>query len=341
MRCGLHRTRPLLLAAVFCLPVILTSCSTGDDGVELGRDHVTAVVLPFLSQMPFHIAAEEGFFAEQNLDVDFLRVGRNQDIMAVLAQGDVDVAAGMLTLNELSLASAGAPIRVVAALTTSTPDQCTFAAVVVRREHLESGALDDRDQISRFRFDINPFIPLGYAVDELLRSYDLTLDDVDTVDLPPPAALDSLRRGLVDVTADSEPWISMHVATGEAVIWRSVGELIPNYVHSVLMFGPALIDERPEVGERFMVAILKAVRQLRLGKTARNLAIVEKASGLTAEQVAGACWPMPSHDARIDATAFRGYQEWSVGRGLLDRVLLENELFDHRFIDHANVELAK
>jgi hypothetical protein len=32
----------------------------------------------------------------------------------------------------------------------------------------------------------------------------------------------------------------------------------------------------------------------------------------------------------------RGYQEWNVARGFLDRVLAEDEFVDHRFIDHAN-----
>ena len=82
--------------------------------------------------------------------------------------------------------------------------------------------------------------------------------------------------------------------------------------------------------------MLKAVRQFNLGKTTRNLALVEKFTGLSSEQVAAACWPPIRGDARIDASALRGYQEWNVARGFLDRVLAEDELVDHRFIDYAN-----
>ena len=131
------------------------------------------------------------------------------------------------------------------------------------------------------------------------------------------------------------------MATGEAVIWRDVYEIIPNYVHSVMLYGPTLMDERPEVGKRFMTAVLKAIRQYRLGKTPRNLEIVEQATGLTREQVADACWPTPSDHAGVDASAFRGYQEWSVARGLLDRVLSEAELVDQRFVEFANAELNR
>ena len=330
-----------LATAVVCLVALSASCSAPGDEATRGRDQVTVVALPFLSQMPLHIAAEEGFFAEQNLDVEFHMLGRNQDIMAVLAHGDVDVAAGLLTVNELSLASAGARLRVVASLTSSVEGACTSVAIIVRREHVESGALTDPEQIRRLRFDVNALIPLGYAMDRYLNSFGLTIDDVDAIEVPPPAALETLRQGDIDVTIDSEPFISMHMATGEAAIWQAVEDVLPDYVHSVLMYGPTLIDERPDVGERFMTAVLKAIRQYRLGKTPRNLEIVERVTRLTPEQVSAACWPTPSHDARVDPSAFLGYQQWSVSRGLLDRVLAAGELFDLRFIDHANAELSR
>jgi hypothetical protein len=43
----------------------------------------------------------------------------------------------------------------------------------------------------------------------------------------------------------------------------------------------------------------------------------------------------------VNTSVFLGYQQWSVARGLLDRVLTEDELYDHRFIDRANAALAR
>ena len=79
-------------------------------------DHVTAVVLPFLTMLPFYIAQEEGYFTEQRLEVEFLRLQRNHEIMTALARGEVEIAAGMMTVNELSLAAMGARVRMVAEL---------------------------------------------------------------------------------------------------------------------------------------------------------------------------------------------------------------------------------
>jgi NitT/TauT family transport system substrate-binding protein len=334
--------RVTTLAAVCACAAITAGACSGDGERPLpGFDRVTAVVLPYLTMMPFHIAAEEGDFAEQRLDVEFRRLARNQDIMTALARGDVDVAAGMLTVNELSLAAAGARLRMVAAIGELSPESCPYLAVVARKEHRDSGALADPDRVRSLRFDVNRVLPLAYFLEGILEPLHLTIDDVDSVDVPPAAALEALRRGDIDVTIDSEPYVSLHLSNGGAVVWGALEQRFPRFAVSVLMFGPTLLDERPEVGERFATAMLKGIRRSALGKTPENQAIVVRETGLAPEVVARACWPTFSETARIDPEVFLGYQEWSVAHGLVDRVLAEDELFDHRFIDFANAELTR
>jgi hypothetical protein len=48
-----------------------------------------------------------------------------------------------------------------------------------------------------------------------------------------------------------------------------------------------------------------------------------------------------SENARIDPATLRAYQQWSVDEGLVDHVIPDDELFDDRFIEYANAELAK
>ena len=328
----------LVLGLVLALP--LAGCAGGDTGPETAPDRVRAVVLPYLTMVPFHIAAEEGYFAEQNLDVEFLRLESDVQLMTVLARGDVDVSAGFLTVNVLNQVAMGERVRLVAALGHAAPEHCAFQAIIARREHLESGALDDPARIRQLRMDTDVLLPLGYWLDVFVRPFGLTIDDLDLVRIPPAAALEALANGTLDVTMEAEPLLGRHLATGEAIVWSALKDVLPGYQISMLMYGPTILDDRPEVGERFAVAMVKAVRRLRLGKTPRNLAIVERATGLEAREVADACWPAMSEDARIDSAVLRGFQEWVVGRGYVDRVLEDDELYDHRFIDHANVALA-
>jgi NitT/TauT family transport system substrate-binding protein len=191
------------------------------------------------------------------------------------------------------------------------------------------------------RWDADVLLPYGYWLDTVLQPFDLTLDDVTIVNLPEAAAVEALRSGAVDVTLISEPFLGLLADSPEAAVWKRTNDLFPDYQISVMMYGPALLDERPGVGERFATAMLRAIRQYMDGKTPRNLAIVERASGLSAAEVEAACWPSARADGRISLANFHGYQQWAVSRGLADRALTDAELVDHRFVDYANRELSK
>jgi NitT/TauT family transport system substrate-binding protein len=326
---------------LLALALALTACGGAPEGATGQPDRVRAVVSPYLNMMPFHIAAEEGFFVEQNLDVEFLRLGRTQDIMASLASGDIDAAGGMLTVNELNLALRGAGVRLIMDLGYLSQDHCTFNAVIVRREHVESGAIEDPERIRRMVLDADLLIPFGQWMDKLLGPYGLTVDDLETVNLPSPAAIEAFANGSIDITLESEPFLSMYRDMDEAAIWMPVEQLAPDYVIALVMFGPTLVNERREVGERFATAMLKALRQYSLGKTPRNMQIVIGATGLAEERLTAACWPTIHADGQIDPAVFREYQEWNVARGFTDRMVADEELFDRHFMDHANAELAR
>ena len=73
--------------------------------------------------------------------------------------------------------------------------------------------------------------------------------------------------GGISVSNTAEPFISRLIASGEVEIWRPTSEVNPYHPISVLLYGASLLDERPEAGERFAAAVLRALRQFRGGKT--------------------------------------------------------------------------
>jgi len=339
-RVGIFLVVTAVMAGV-TLPAASSGCSTRRPADASGRDHVRAVVMPYLTFMPFHIASEEGYFEAQGLDVEFVRLERIQELMTGLALGEVDVAAGMLTINVLNSVAKGARMRIVAALGHLPADGCSFNAIVARRDLIESGALSDPARLRGLRFDADVLLPYGYWLDEAVRPYGLTIDDLTIVNLPESAAVEAVRNGSVDVTLMSEPYLSELAGSPEADIWKPTNQMFPGYQISVMMYGPTLLDERPDVGERFATAMLQAIRQYMEGKTPRNLAIVERASGLGPDEVAAACWPAARADGRVDLDGFHGYQAWAVARGYADRELVAAELVDNRFVDYANRELPR
>ena len=321
----------LLAALVSC-----SACGANDPSPSAAPDKMRVIAHPFISATVLHMAKEEGFFEEQNLDVEFVKLARNMDAIPALARGEVDAGMGQLTVNILNAIAGGAKIRLVAGTTYLATDSCVSSAVVARRELLESGQLEDIGQLRDLRFELDVILPQGYYVHRLLAPHGYTLDDLDIVNLPVPANVDALTGGSIDLTVLSEPYLTKVLDSGEAVIFRATHQLVPDYQVSSVLFGSRLLEERPDLGQRFMVAVVKALRQFRDGKTSRNLEIVERATRLSRPILDSVCWPSAREDARVVSSGLSEFQQWLVTRGLIERVLSDEEYIDHRFVEYAD-----
>ena len=51
-------------------------------------------------------------------------------------------------------------------------------------------------------------------------------------------------------------------------------------------------------------------------------------TGLPREQLARTCWPTVPEGLEVEVAQIRAYEEWSLRRGVLDRALQDEELFD-------------
>lgn len=333
--------RVAALSGVVLAALVLVVWATGREAPGPGApDRVRAVVMPYLTFMPFHIAAEEGYFEAQDLEVEFVLLPRIQELMTGLARGDVDVAGGMATTTVFNSIAGGARMRLIGAL-GHLPSDCAFSGAVARRELIEDGSLEDPGRLRELTWDADLLIPYGFWLHRLLRPYGLDVDDLSLVNLPEATAVEALVNDTVDVALATEPFLgALADRPDDAVLWQDFGDIVPGYQISNIMYGPSLLDERSDVGERFAIAMLRAIRQYRQGKTPRNMAIVEAATGLTSDQVREACWPDARPDGRIPTGAFRDYQRWMLDRDLVERLLEEDEFVDRRFIQHANEALA-
>jgi NitT/TauT family transport system substrate-binding protein len=326
---------------LMCATPAIVACGPADQQSAPAPDKLKLIALPLLSWAPFDIAEAEGFFSEQNLEVEFIRLTRPSDALPSLAQGDVDIGAGLLTVALMNAIAGGARIKLVADKGHLAADGCTHSALLVTQSLVESGALDQPDLLRGLRLEINPLLPEAFYTDLALREVGLSLDDLEILTLPPAAEPDALATGAVDLLVAAEPQLSLLEKTGNAVIWRRSEQVIPGTQWASVLYGRSLLDERQDVGERFMVAYLKAVRQYNEGKTPRNVEILMNRTGLAEELLRSACWPPIDNDIRVKTGSLREYQEWAVSRGIAERVLTEDELADHRFAEHANAVLGR
>jgi NitT/TauT family transport system substrate-binding protein len=334
-----HFLRQSLLAGLLFLVWFAPLHSAVGDSVDSKLDEVKVSILPFLYYAPFHVAQKEGFFKEQNLRVEFVKLGRSQRMIAV-AQGQIDVSGTLIRASTLNIMQGDSEVRIVADKGFLSTKGCVESALMINQKVYESGRLDSPDGLKGLRISFEPMTMEGYYMEKFLHSKGLVLSDVKSLILPTPASeFEALGKGAVDMVSYSEPWITRTMKLKMGRVYLPVKEIIPGAQYAVVLYGPNLRVQRPDVGKRFMVAYLKGVRQYNQGKTDRNLEIIAEVTRLDPALLKEMCWPAFADDGRIKLQSVLDFQVWALKKGFLRASLPPNRIWDNRFVEYANQHL--
>jgi NitT/TauT family transport system substrate-binding protein len=300
---------------------------------------LTVSILPFLSYAPVFIALEEGYFAEQGFDVEFVRIDKTSEAMPALAQGQIDVASGFFDVSTLNAIAQGGDIRYVSDKGFLDPNGCSASTFVVRKDLLEAGTLDDLKNIKGMKVALTPASSAEYALDVLLKDVGLSSSDVEILNIPLPARLEGMGNKSVDIAAVSDPWTLRIVNAGYGEVWNPWEKLMPDFQFSINMYGPNFLKKNPEFGKKYMMAYLKGVRQYNEGKTPRNIEIIAKHTQMEPSEVEQSCWMSMRDDGMIDIAGMSGFQEWAIAKGLQIKEIPPEDLLDLSFVESANEAL--
>jgi NitT/TauT family transport system substrate-binding protein len=331
-----NRRRPALALAG---ALWLYACASPDTRLaEPGRVTLKVLLLPSLSSAPLFIAADDGYFARQRLDIEFVKMARSADALVALTQGDLDVWTGSVSFALMNAIARDDRIRIVSDKGYFAEAGCAYGALMVRRALVETGAVDQPGKLRGRRIAFNASASPGFFMEKYLGQAGLALEDIQPADIPDGAVVaEALRIGSVDAAFVLEPWVTRTKRAGTAVLLASAARVLPDYQHMVIAYGPSLLARDPDTGGRFMAAYLGAVRQYNEGKTARNTEVLARNTGLDADLLQEACWPAMRGDGRVDQDSLAEFQRWGLRRGLLDRALLPGRYWDPTFVDSAAV----
>jgi NitT/TauT family transport system substrate-binding protein len=326
-----------LVSAALLAGLSFAACGPRAQPAEApAKDVVTLNYQPYISFGAFFVGEEEGCFAEQGLELRYVPVARSMDSLSAVAQGDLDVLSGYLSIGLLNAIASGAQIRMVADKGHVDPARPPQAALLVRRALAEKGVLEKPEKLRGLRLALDYNVLETMMTERALARAGLTLDDMEIVKLPPAGRITALANGTVDISLEGEPWIARALKAGSAVIWLTDNDLIPGYQCFYVAFGPSLLRDRPEVGRRFMIAYLKSVRRYNQGKTDANVEVVARRTKLDPDLVRQAGWPAIRSDGMIEPQSILEFQNWAFSKGLLNRKLETDEFWDPSFAQHAD-----
>ena len=280
------------------------------------------------------IALEEGYFEEAGLQPEVVTWNGGMETLPLLAQGRIDfMPTGVFSVAEVNVIQRGARIRLVRARSMHTTGRCDYRSFVARSELLDSGRLRDLASIKGLRLSTSRTQTDFYYWATLLERAGLELDDVILNHIGGNGLPVALHRDLVDVGVPGEPSLAQALAGGHAKIWIPVSQILPNRQNSFLLFGPNLLDQRPEVGRKVLAALHRAVAQyLDPARYERNVEIFARHTRMPAEDVRAMCWPGWSANGVIDLPALEEFQRWARSEGFIDAVVAAAGLVDQRFL---------
>ncbi len=334
--------KPLIVILVAL--IIFAGCLSQDSLKSNRSDtreltEVKVALLPTISFAPFFIGIEEGFFEEQGKEIELVKFSQSTLWVPALAQGDIDVGAGGITASLFNSISRGLNIKVVADKGNLQGD-CDYSAILVRKDLFESGEIRNVSDLKGQKIGLSYVSTWGYPYSEILKEGNLSLGDIDLINLRDGERIEALQTKGIAAATLGEPSLTQVIDMGLAVKLISWKEVLPDFQLGYILYGPNLLEKDSELGKRFMVAYLKAVRQYNEGKTERNIEIIQKYTELDKGLIERTCWPPIFSDGHINSQSLLEVQEWGYNNGYVDSLMGEDQLIDTSFIEYANEVLG-
>ncbi len=328
-----------ILALVAILGGMLAACAP----TPRETIHLKIATFNYISNAPIFIARDEGYFAEQDLEVELIDFGStSNEVLPSLLARKLDIGALPLSVAIFNAVAGGNNVKYVADKGFYNPDNCVTDAFVAASPLLADGSLDTADGLKGKVMVFPAGDTFEYMADTLLAEYGLTQADIQPTSVADSAArIEGLKNGSIDISMLSEPWISRAKAEGAAEPWKPLAQIVPGLSGAMMAFGPSILEDNPEAGERFMIAYLKGVRKFNEGKTDRNVEIIAGYTKLEPDAIKAACWTSFKADGMIDTAGMLAFQDWGLGKGYIESKVELNQIWTSEFIDKALKELGE
>jgi NitT/TauT family transport system substrate-binding protein len=216
-------------------------------------------LLPIMDTLPAHVALEQGYFADENLDVEFLPVGSAPDRDQLIKSGQADGMVNEL-LSTMFYNNESPEVITVRYARKALPDYPHFYILA----SADSG-ITSVDDIRGHEIGISEGTIIEYTTDRLLQAAGLSEDEYGTVAVPRITdRLALLGSGELAAANMPDPAASLAIQSGATIVIDDSS--YPQYGHSVYTFRKELLDEHPEAIRGFLKAIERAVEDINADK---------------------------------------------------------------------------
>lgn len=204
--------------------------------------------LPIPGQALYYIAKDQGYFAEENLDVEFIPIKKSTEVYNLLQSGKADVGSAG-TAAPLSFIAKDAPFTIVGGVLGEGT-----AIVVPANSSLKEIKDLKAKKVATVRMATGDIV-----IKAQLTQNGLKTEDVQYVEFPSAAdSLAALKSGKVDAAISWPPYSDAAVKAGEIKILKWSGAMAPGHTCCRVVFNNEFISKNPEAVTKFLTALIKA-----------------------------------------------------------------------------------
>jgi NitT/TauT family transport system substrate-binding protein len=224
-------------------------------------EKVKIAYVPIMKFATAYVAESRGLFDKYGLDVEFERVKSGTEAIAFLDQGSVDVGGIALVTSLWSGWERGMDLRVIApgALEPMTDSP---TKLIVRKALADDGTITSVADLEGKRVATagGPGSGGEYLLSKALERGGLTIRDIEALNVANPDMPLAFENGSVDAAIAGSPYADQIINSGFGEVLES--DLTPGLMTVAFVGSGKFINERPEVAERFVLAMVEAARMM-------------------------------------------------------------------------------
>ena len=341
----LRRSVSTVLTA--CCIALITSTATAPAAAP---DVVNVVLNPgVFAYLPIFLAADKGYFAQQNLDVRIQKnSGSSLTQLPSLARGTIDIAPMGMGPGFYNQYSGGFDVKLIASINETHVGWNDDSWVMVRQDVWDAGTIRKLSDLKGKKIDgYVPGAPPNMLIRQTLEKAGLTTSDVVfTEKMRTPAdAVASYTNKAIEVSPAFEPTATQLEVQHLAHKWLSTHDIMPDYQETYLAASSAFVRTHRDVVVRFLVAFLMGVRDVENAKAKWTPALVsEMAKWAEQPESTIAQIPTPAYAGEygsINRASVERQQAFWVAQGLVKDPVAVPLVIDSSMLDEARRQLSK
>ena len=284
-------------------------------------------LLPVLDVLPFFIAQDSGYFADEDVAVELVPVSSALEREQLLAAGEVD---GMLTdvIGPAITNAAGEPsVRIVAMARRAYPDAPLFRLLAAPGSNVEVPG-----DLAGVAIGISENSVIQYLGDRLLEQAGLDPEGIVYESIPSiPSRFSLMMEGQLGAAILPDPLAQAAIEAGAIPVLDDTAVADEQYSQSVLSFSIDVLEEHPDMVRAFLRAWYRAVDALNANPDDFRDLWLENTTVPESVRDTYIIPPFPVNEITSEAV-WNDVNDWLLGRGIIDQTAAYNDSVDASFL---------